>query len=488
LIDPRLVPGVWTVAAFFLLDRARDLFAPVPPIEQTILLFEMAIGVVVLGWMLRSGRFSAPAVDDRQPAIHEVLRWGAWIALLCFVVALASGLVGYMRLAHVVGGGILAGIYLATALFACARALDGLVAYALRARPLRLLRMVRRHRPLLQARIWRLLVLLAVTTWATAVAFQFEILDPILAEAQRILTVEVQLGELRLSLADVVAFLFTVWLSFSISRFLRFVLEEDVYPQVALPRGVPYAISSLVHYVILIGGSLLALAAMGLDLNRFTILAGALGVGVGFGLQNVVNNFVSGLILLFERPIQVGDTVDLDKVGGEVRRIGIRSSTVRTGEGAEVIVPNATLIAQPVTNWTLSDRLRRIDLPVRVALGNAPDDVIRLLRGVIEQTPRIVALPAPAVLLTGFGDSSLEFVVQAWVELPDQHGAIRSELGLRVYRELHEAGILPPHRAPAADAPSRDAGAHDGDGGAAHDGDGPTSTAEPAARSGKAGT
>jgi small-conductance mechanosensitive channel len=444
LIDPRLVPGVWTLAAFFLLDRLRDLFAPVPPLEHTILLVEMAAGVAIVAWMLRTGRLSAPDADGA--VLNAVLRHGARVAWLCFAVSLASGLLGYMRLAHVVGGGALMGIYIATALFACTRALDGLVAYALRARPLRQLRMVRRHRPLVQAHVWRALVLLAVVTWATAVAFQFEILDPILERATTVLTTEVPIGELKISLGDVLAFLFTVWLSFTLSRFLRFVLEEDVYPQVALPRGVPYAISSLVHYVILIGGALIALAAMGLDLNRFTILAGALGVGVGFGLQNIVNNFVSGLILLFERPIQVGDTVDLEKLGGEVQRIGIRSSTVRTGEGAEVIVPNATLIAQPVTNWTLSDRMRRVDVSVRVAYGSDPERVIEILGGVVAETPRITSLPAPAILFTGFGESSLDFAVQAWTELPEQHGAIRSDLALRIYRALRASGVHLPQR------------------------------------------
>ncbi|MEW6269315.1 MAG: mechanosensitive ion channel domain-containing protein [Thermodesulfobacteriota bacterium] len=455
LIDPRLVPAVWAFATFFLLDRMRDLFAPVPPVEQTILIVEMAAGMVVLAWMLRTGRFGADAADETPSALQRVLRHGARVVVLSFAVALASGLLGYMRLAHVLGGGVLTGIYLAAALFACVRALDGLVAYALRARPLRLLRMVRRHRPMLQARVWRVLVALAVATWAIAVAHQFELVEPVLAYLGGILTAELPLGELKVSLGDVLAFLLMVWLSLWLSRFLRFVLEEDVYPQIALPRGVPYAISSLVHYLILIGGALLALAAMGLDLNRFTILAGALGVGVGFGLQNVVNNFVSGLILLFERPIQVGDTVNLDKLGGEVLRIGIRSSTVRTGEGAEVIVPNATLIAQPVTNWTLSDRLRRVDVPVQVAAGYDPERVIELLRGVVETTPRITSLPAPDVLFTGFGETALEFAVQAWTELPDQYGAIRSELALRVYRALHDAGMLPPHRDVPAAAPAR---------------------------------
>ncbi|HEY8516530.1 MAG TPA: mechanosensitive ion channel domain-containing protein [Candidatus Binatia bacterium] len=446
LIDQRLVPAVWAFAIFFLLDRVRDLVASVPPIEHAILLAELAAGIAVVGWMIRSHRFDDVDDDHAPSTLQRMLRYAAWLVVLLLAVALASGLLGYMRLAHVLGAGVLTSVYLAAALFACARALDGLVAYALRAWPLRMLRMVRRHRPMLQARAWRLLIGLAVVTWAVAVAHLFELVEPVVTWVLAILRAQLPLGELTVSIGDVLAFLLMVWLSLVLSRLLRFILEEDVYPQIALPRGVPYAISSLVHYVVLIGGSLLALAAMGLDLNRFTILAGALGVGVGFGLQNVVNNFVSGLILLFERPIQVGDTVSINNLVGEVRRIGIRSSTVRTTDGAEVIVPNANLIAQPVTNWTLTDKLHRIDVPVRVALGYDPDDVIALLRGVVAETPRIAVLPAPEVLFGGFGDSSLDFTVHAWTEQPEKVDAIRSELALRVYRALHDAGLLPPHR------------------------------------------
>lgn len=451
LVRPRLKPAVYALAFFYVLDRVRDVVAPVPPLEQTILLAEMAIGIVVLLWMLRRGDLAAPvleegaagelvAEDDDTPA-SSWLRLGARVVLAAFVISFVSGLLGYMRLAHLAGGGTLIAAYLATAMFACVSALDGLVAYALRARPLRLLRSVRRHRPLLQTQAWRVLRWAGIAFWVIATLYQFQILDPIAERVAAILTSSFGFGAISVTLGDVIGFGITVWASFLLSRFVRFVLEEDVFPTIELPRGVPYAVSSLIHYVILISGTLLAFAVMGLDLNRFTILAGALGVGVGFGLQNVVNNFVSGLILLFERPIQVGDLVKLKDVSGEVKRIGIRSSTVRTGDGADVILPNGTLIADPVINWTLTDRTRKITLDVRVAYGNDPERVIALLVEAAKTNERVIAHPEPVAQLVRFGDIALELTLEAWIARHEQGGAAKSEIAIDVYRRLREAGI-----------------------------------------------
>ena len=137
---------------------------------------------------------------------------------------------------------------------------------------------------------------------------------------------------------------------------------------------------------------------MGVDFSKVTLLAGAFGVGIGFGLQSVVNNFVSGLILLFERPVHVGDAVQMGNLQGRIRRIGIRASVVRTVQGAEIIVPNAQLISEQVTNWTLSDQLRRIDLPVGLSYGVAPKKVIELLEGVARANPDVLQNPAPRCL------------------------------------------------------------------------------------------
>ncbi len=218
-------------------------------------------------------------------------------------------------------------------------------------------------------------------------------------------------------------------------------LEEDVYPRGQLTRGLPNTVSSLLHYAILFAGFALAVAALGFDLNRVTILAGAFGVGIGFGLQNVVNNFVSGLILLVERPINVGDAVQLGDVSGEVRRIGIRASTLRTWEGAEVIVPNGTLVSERLTNWTLSDRMRRIDLSVLVTYGSDPAQVLEILRDVARSHPLVLREPEPIALFIRFGDYALHFELRVWTDQFDLWLQTRSELGLALHAALAAAKI-----------------------------------------------
>jgi small-conductance mechanosensitive channel len=229
--------------------------------------------------------------------------------------------------------------------------------------------------------------------------------------------------------------------AFVVSRVLRTVLEDDVVPRLPAGRGVGYALTTTVHYAVLLLGFLLAISAAGVDLNRVSLLAGAFGVGIGFGLQNVVNNFVSGLILLYERPVQLGDMVEVGGTTGEVRRIGIRSSTIRTPQGAEVIVPNSNLISDRVVNWTFSDRRRRVDVKVGVAYGTDPERVIGLLEGVARGHPDVLEEPAPQALFVGFGESSLDFELRAWTPLFDTWVGTQSDLTLRVARVLGEAGI-----------------------------------------------
>jgi small-conductance mechanosensitive channel len=204
---------------------------------------------------------------------------------------------------------------------------------------------------------------------------------------------------------------------------------------------MPHSISTMAHYVILGIGFLIACAAAGLDLNKFALLAGAFGVGIGFGLQNIVNNFISGLILTFERPIQIGDTIEIDSLVGIVKRIGIRASYVRTFSGAEVIVPNGDLIAGRVVNWTLSDQLRRIELPIGVAYGNRPAHVIEVLLEVAKGHEEILDNPEPVVLFNGFGESSLDFEMRVWTANFDFWRRVSSDVAAQAYDALAEAGI-----------------------------------------------
>jgi potassium-dependent mechanosensitive channel len=179
------------------------------------------------------------------------------------------------------------------------------------------------------------------------------------------------------------------------------------------------------------------LGAAGIDLNRFTVLAGAFGVGAGLGFQNVVSNFVSGLILLFERPLHVGDKVTVGDTSGEVKDIGIRASRILTWDGADVIIPNASLISGNFTNWTLSNDLRRGELKVGVAYGTHSGRVLRILREVASDQPLILKDREPVALFTGFGESSLEFSIRYWTLL-DNYVAAGSRLHEAVYERLEK--------------------------------------------------
>jgi small-conductance mechanosensitive channel len=301
--------------------------------------------------------------------------------------------------------------------------------------------MVQRHRDLLERRTHLVLLWLAVGVWVIRSLSYVGLLGPVSTLGQSVLTARVERVALSLSVGDVVAFVLALWLAYLLSAFLRFVLEEDVYPQVGLTRGLSYALSSLLNYVLLALGFMAGLAVLGLDLTKMTIMAGAFGVGIGFGLQSVVNNFVSGLILLFERPIQVGDTIETGGITGGVRRIGIRSSVMRTFQGAEIIVPNAQLVTERVTNWTLSDRQRLIELPVGVSYSAHPKKVIEMLELVAQAHPQVLRQPAPRAFFTGFGDSAINFELRAWTDHFDQWFQIRSDLAAALYDAGPAAGI-----------------------------------------------
>ena len=212
-------------------------------------------------------------------------------------------------------------------------------------------------------------------------------------------------------------------------------------PRLGLRPGAGFAVVTFTRWAIVIIGAALTLAALGIDMAKVTLLASAVGVGIGFGLQNVVNNFVSGLILIVERPVGVGDVIERGTLSGTVTRIGIRSSTVRTAQGAEVIVPNGDLVSKEVVNWTRSDRQRRYDIDVSVAPGAEPEQVMRLLVVAASDVPEIMTDPAPRAMFKGFGANSLDFTLFAWVPTIDVGVQAQNALRVAIRRKLDQAGI-----------------------------------------------
>jgi small-conductance mechanosensitive channel len=189
----------------------------------------------------------------------------------------------------------------------------------------------------------------------------------------------------------------------------------------------------LLNYKIRALGAVAGLGLLGVEFNKVSVLAGAFGVGIGFGLQSIVNNFVSGLILLFERPIHVGDIVEVGNLQGTVRRIGIRASVIHTNAGADIIVPNSQLITDKVTNWTFSDRLRRVDLAVGVNYGADPKKVIELLEQVARRHPDVLSDPGPHALFTNYGDSAINFELRVWPRQFNLAVQVKSDLATAVF-------------------------------------------------------
>ena len=443
-VDPRIVPGLYALATLFAINTVRQTLDGAPLVGQAILVLEMLAGTLLVGWSLVLGDLRAGLTSAKESARLKALRIGAVFILLTFAVALAAGALGFMGLGRLLASQILAGGAMALVFYSYFLVATGAVAFALRVWPLRLLQMVQRHRELLEQRAHRLLVWLAVGGWVIRVLAYMGLLEPALSSGAAILAMNLERGSISISLGDVLIFIVTVWVSRLLSSFLRFILDEDVYPRMRIAPGLSYAVSNLLHYIILALGVIVGMGLMGMDLSRVTVLAGAFGVGIGFGLQSVVNNFVCGLILLFERPIHVGDMIEIGDLLGEVRRIGIRASVVRTRRGADIIVPNAQLVTDKVTNWTLNDKLRRIELQVGVNYGVSPKKVIEVLETVARKTPRVLQVPAPRALLMSYGDSSINFELRAWTDEPIYWRQVRSNLAVAVYDAVIEAGMTFP--------------------------------------------
>jgi len=227
------------------------------------------------------------------------------------------------------------------------------------------------------------------------------------------------------------------------SRILQTVLWEEVYRRRNIEEGIGISINRLIHYAFLGLGFFALLSLLGFDLRSLAILGGAVGVGVGFGLQNIVNNFVSGLILLVERPVKVGDVVVVDDSWGEIRSLGLRATIVETYDASEIIIPNSDLVTGKVVNWSRVNRSCRLVVPVGVACGSNIEEVIGLLTQIASAHPGVASEPAPVVHFTAFGESSLNFQLKVWVHLNDRL-SVQTELMKEIDRRFREEGIEMP--------------------------------------------
>jgi len=259
--------------------------------------------------------------------------------------------------------------------------------------------------------------------------------------AKGLLAFGFDLGSVRISVGMVMATAGTLYGSLFLSWILPKVLLDEMVFGHGLERGVRLSVARLIQYFIILIGFILTLTFLGLDLTKLTIILSALGVGIGFGLQGVVNNFVCGLLLLFEQPLRVGDSIEIGGHWANIKNIGLRATTVQTFDQADVIIPNADLVNNQVTNWTLSNRQGRLKIPVGVAYGSDVPRVIETLMASARENDMIAKSPQPQVLFLRFGESSLDFELRVWIKDVDNRLQVISELHQEVDRRFREANI-----------------------------------------------
>jgi potassium efflux system protein len=396
----------------------------------------LVIGLFV--WLARKARRENL---NRGLTVPLVATFGALFVLL---IAVFANVFGYVGLADLLTQGTLVSGY--RALIFCTIVVIGslIIGYMLQTARAQRSTTVRKDRERLARRLTSAVGVTMLVVWIDVALNLFTIRGDVYSALRIALDYQIKIGSIGFTLSNILAFVLTLVIGYLVASITRTILGEEILSRLNLASGLSNAVATVTHYVVLFLVFLLALAAAGVELSKFAILTGALGVGLGFGLQNIVNNFVSGLILLFERPVRVGDFLEVGGIGGQVSKIGVRSSTLHAFDGSDLIIPNASLISEQVVNWTLSDTRRRILLDIPVAYGNDPTHVRDLLLATVAANHEVLNFPGPMVFFTGFGDSALNFQVLFWAARPEVAGVLKSDVALSIAAALREAGITLP--------------------------------------------
>lgn len=250
-----------------------------------------------------------------------------------------------------------------------------------------------------------------------------------------------EVGRNKISLGFLVLMIFLSVAIFFVSHWLSEWFKLSVLQSLQVERGAQETITRMISYSLTLIGLMILLQTAGIDLSSLTVLAGVLGIGIGFGLQNLASNFISGLAILIEQPIKVGDFIEVDGLSGTVEKISIRSTVVRTNDSQFVIVPNNRFIEKNVINWSYQSPESRLHIPVGVAYGSNTGQVTEALLNVARKDSRILLYPPPSVWFRGFGDNAYQFELLVWINRPQDAEPIKSALNFLIEQELHRQGI-----------------------------------------------
>lgn len=470
IVGRRVILIIGIIAAdFFIRESAQPLGLSQAFWSVQGALFGVVENILILLLLLRSlwepveedeTAEEAPAVAGSEPSEKKSSRFWAGLRILVGIIAfsgIVAFLAGYSRLGDHINEALITSAAIAAVLFLLRGLLREIVGIALRSE------LAKRHlalphttrstmkfwvRALLDAALIVCGVVLMLIVWGVPA-------DDLSRLSGKALT-GFEIGSVTISITDIVTSLVVFALVLAITRVLQRALSDRVLPETHLAVGVQHSLAAGFGYVGIILAITLTLSTLGIDLSNIALIAGALSVGIGFGLQNVVNNFVSGLILLIERPIQVGDWVVVGTNEGRVKRISVRATEIETFQRASVIVPNAELLSNSVTNWTHKNNLGRVEIAVGVAYGSDTEKVRDILLECAKECDEVLAFPEPFVLFLDFGNSSLDFELRCYVGDVIRRLRVATEIRYMIDRRFREEGVEIPfpqhvvHMAPAA--------------------------------------
>jgi small-conductance mechanosensitive channel len=437
LVSADLRPFLWLFVVLILLRFVNN-FLPQDNLvyRLSLLLFSLLEWFALLPW-IRHRRI----VKLDSARLGRLTYYTIWFHWITISIAIAANVIGYVDLAAVFAESLVANILGIVLLYLSATVLIGGLHFLVDSQWLSHINVIRLNKINLKQRIAGLIVIVALFYWISILLRIFYVRRSVQEWFSSVFLDEIELGSISFSLSSIFFFVFIIWLSVVLSRAIKAILNNDILVRMPLSKGVPRMITAVTQFSIIVLGILFAIRFIGMPMDQLTIIFSAFSVGIGFGLQNIFNNLVSGVILLFERPIQLGDTVEVGTLIGRVQSMGIRSSNIKTFDGAEVIVPNGQLISQEVVNWTLTDQHRRIEVISGVAYGSDVHKVKELLMGVLNEHPDIMKEPNPQVLFNAMGDSSLDFRMLFWTAKFDDWLRVKSEIVFAVHDILYANNI-----------------------------------------------
>ncbi len=438
IVHPMFRIPLVIIVVLYNIDQFLEVYNNGQLLFRWLLLLESTAGLAAMFFVFRA---------KKQDMEGKFFIWKAIIQIapvlgVLFSISGILHVVGYTFLAQIVSSVIVHSLMVALIILILIRISYGIIYMLLHHSPVAQLQVFQKHNEIVLKRSMQILNVLMLYMWVVTILRKAMLLQPVSIVWNAFYRKEMEYGMLSISVQHIVEFFLVLFGSAVLANIIRALLEEDILIHFSLKRGVPKAIAMMTKYTLMVLGFFLAVSAMGVDVDKLSFLAGGLGVGIGFGLQNIVGNFISGLILIFERPIHQGDVVVAGQTEGEVKEIGLRSCTVRSWDGAEVIVPNQEFITNRVTNWTLSDAQRRKELRIKTDLDANPKEVVERIQELLKNRSDLLHTPAPMVLYQGYSEYAQEFRILFWMN--KNLLVATSDIALDIHDLLNEMGIGKP--------------------------------------------